>query len=124
MAKPPRKPKPKAKPKPRPKRTGVWAHKMERAVIPIKHSEEFITSRFEALAAHLKAYGGNVFVVCEQFHIKVELGDKLFELLREKAKVFKCNECDKWLDVSQEGLEDLCNPCLDRIDGRMKGIDE
>lgn len=77
--------------------------------------------QLDALAKRLKAGGRmNVFREAEGFNIEPGLGDRLFDLLREKTNTFKCENCDEWMDLSHraDGMEaEMCNHCIDKIDG-------
>jgi hypothetical protein len=51
------------------------------------------------------------------------IGERIFDLLQEKANTFKCENCDDWMDLSHKAKgmgEDtlFCNPCVDEMDGK------
>lgn len=87
--------------------------------------------QLDALAKRLRAVVGsrlNVFRECVGFNIDPELGDRLFDLLREKTNTFKCENCDEWMDLSHKadgmGETEMCECCLDEMDGVEPDADE
>lgn len=69
----------------------------------------------QQIANKVRGTRQNVYRVAEAV-VGHEVGEEIFDLLREQANLFKCEMCDEWLDVRHEGLMDICNDCLDGED--------
>lgn len=88
-----------------------------------KKAKEPTQTQLEALARYLKDHGGNVYQAMKGFNIDGGIGERIFDLLQEKANTFKCENCDDWMDLSHKAKgmgEDtlFCNPCVDEMDGK------
>jgi hypothetical protein len=82
--------------------------------------------KLQRIAAQIRDTRANVYVVaamclgCQPSQV----GEKIFDLLEQKHRLFKCEgNCNIWQDLSERepdlGESSICRNCIDEMNARM-----
>jgi uncharacterized protein YbaR (Trm112 family) len=90
-----------------------------------KKKKELTDEQYKELGGILLKVGGNVYTIVEEKY-GVEFTDDDWEKLEKKGGVFKCENCNRWLDISEEdpGVPDFCTLCIDTMSENDEDDDE
>ncbi len=67
------------------------------------------------LANKLRGTRNNVYTLVKTL-FRLDVTDSVFDQLKETAKLFKCEECNEWMDLQSrepELVSDICRDCVD-----------
>lgn len=82
--------------------------------------------QIEQLAAALRGTCNHVYITAARLFGK-EYGEGLFDDLLKFANLFKCEECNEWLDITERDeamSSDICTACVDEINLTATAGDE
>jgi formylmethanofuran dehydrogenase subunit E len=72
-------------------------------------------AQLKQLADRLIDTGSNVYRLSESM-FNHKFTDKDWDELKEKTKIFKCEECNQWKSLDEHsGESDICKDCMDEI---------
>lgn len=82
--------------------------------------KELTDEQLTTLGQTLLNTTNNVYRVVESM-FGIEVGDEVFDGLERVAKMFKCDECNVWMPLTNraDGF-DMCDSCLDEIDANLR----
>jgi hypothetical protein len=70
-----------------------------------------------SLASGLLETTSNIYSICSA-RFGVEIDDNVFDALKEKHDLFRCENCNRWFLASEEesSTSDWCLECMDGLD--------
>lgn len=87
---------------------------------PAVDHRKLTPAEVETLGQILQNTTKNVYREAEA-HFRIEVGEDVFDQLRDSCDLFKCEGCGKWLDlgVEDESVAEFCVDCVAEMDLSM-----